>query len=247
MEQTVLAFEPLGAAGPLTVWIVVLSFVFLECALVLGLFLPGDSLLVAAGVVLAAHDQHLSAWLLSGAAVVMAVAGNQAGYLVGRFAGTRVLARRGGRILNRANFERARSFLDRRGFWAIVVARWIPWVRTLAPMVAGAARMDNRRFLTANFIGALTWVPPLILLGYYAAGLLDSIPWAPQVAAVGAVAFFVVGTVWGLTRYVLEMRKPVDEGAGLVDGTDNAGGAAGPDGTGLVDGGGAAEPATPDR
>lgn len=211
MPETVLAFDPLGSAGPTTVWIVVLAFVFLECAFIVGLFLPGDSLLLAAGVVLAAHHHELSAWLLSGAAVVLAVAGNQVGYLVGRFTGTRLKLRKGGRILSRENLDRAGRFLDRWGFWSIVVARWVPWVRTLAPMIAGAARMDNRKFLLANLVGAVVWVPALVLLGYYGAGLLDRIPWVKELAVWLSVGFFVVGTIFGLVRYLQEMRKPVDE------------------------------------
>ena len=168
-----------------------LVFVFLECAFVLGLFLPGDSLLFAAGVLLADHGHESGAWLLGGVATVVAVAGNQVGYLVGRYTGTRMLARKEGRVLNRANLARATAFFERWGFWAIVVARWIPWVRTLAPMIAGAARMDNRRYITANAVGAACWVPTLILLGYYGAGLLDAVPWLKTAAAVLAVAGFV--------------------------------------------------------
>ena len=175
--MTSLALPWLGDAAPVTIWVVVLVFIFLECAFILGLFLPGDSLLFAAGVLLAAHGHESGAWLLGGVATVVAVAGNQVGYLVGRYTGTRMLARKEGRVLNRANLARATAFFERWGFWAIVVARWIPWVRTLAPMIAGAARMDNRRYITANAVGAACWVPTLILLGYYGAGLLDAVPW----------------------------------------------------------------------
>jgi membrane-associated protein len=208
-----LAFDPLGSAGPVTVWIVVLAFVFLECAFVVGLFLPGDSLLVAAGVVLAAHDHEGGAWLLAAVATGAAVAGNQVGYLVGRYTGTRLLARKDGKMLNRTNLDRAGAFLDRRGFWSIVVARWIPWIRTLAPMIAGAARMDNRKFILANAVGAIIWVPTLMMLGFYGAGALDGIPWVKHVAVIGSIAFFVVGTVVGLVRFRQEMRRPVDESA----------------------------------
>ncbi|WP_309109836.1 DedA family protein [Saccharothrix sp.] len=209
-----LAFAPLETAGPLAVWLITLSFVFFECAFIFGLFLPGDSLLFAAGVVLAQHDGELSAWLLSVAAMIVAVVGNQIGYYIGRHTGTRLLARRGGKVLNKENLAKARDFLDRRGFWAIVLARWIPWVRTLAPMVAGAARMDPRRFMLATTIGALAWVPTLVLAGYYGAGLLTSIPWLQTVAVIASVAFFVIGTVYGLVRYRQEMRKPVEEEVG---------------------------------
>ncbi|MCP2093676.1 MULTISPECIES: DedA family protein [Actinosynnema] len=201
----------LDQAGPLAVWVITLSFVFFECAFIFGLFLPGDSLLFAAGVVLAQHDSELSAWLLSAAAMVVAVVGNQIGYYIGRTGGTRLLARRGGKILNKENLERAREFLDRRGFWAIVLARWIPWIRTFAPMIAGAAGMNPRRFALATTVGALAWVPTLVLAGYYAAGLLTAVPWLETAAVVVSVAFFVIGTGVGVWRYRQEVRKPVDE------------------------------------
>ena len=210
---TTLALPFLGEAGPVTVWVVVLVFVFLECAFIIGLFLPGDSLLIAAGVLLAAHGHESGAWVLGGVATAVAVAGNQVGYLVGRYTGTRMLARKEGRVLNRANLARATAFFERWGFWAIVVARWIPWIRTLAPMIAGAARMDNRRYITANAVGAACWVPTLILLGYYGAGLLDAAPWLRTAAAALAVAGFVLGSAVGLYRFRQEMRRPIDEGA----------------------------------
>lgn len=217
MMATPVAAGFLEAAAPTTVWLVVLSFVFIECAIIIGMFLPGDSLLLAAGVILAQHDHELGAWALAAVATAVAVAGNQVGYLVGRRTGARLLARKDGRILNRANLQRARDFLDRWGFWSVVVARWLPWVRTLAPMIAGAAGMNNRRFIIANAVGAVTWVPILITLGYYGAGLLDAVPWLSDVVLVITVAFFAAGTCFGLYRYRQEMRKPVDTEAFAVE------------------------------
>jgi membrane-associated protein len=201
----------LDTAGPVLVWVIVLSFVFVECALIIGLFLPGDSLLFGAGVVLAQHGSATNAWLLSAAALVIAVFGNQIGYYIGRHTGTRLIARRGGKILNRHNVERAQRFLDRKGFFAIVAARWIPWIRTLAPLIAGTARMDQKRFLLATATGGLFWVPTLVLLGYYGAGLLDSLPWLKTAALWVSVGFFVLGTAYGIWRYKQEMKRPVDE------------------------------------
>ncbi|HEX2133343.1 MAG TPA: DedA family protein [Actinophytocola sp.] len=209
-ETSALATGVLESAGPVMVWIIVLGFVFTECAFIVGLFLPGDSLLFAAGVVLAQHDHEAHAWLLSIAATVTAVVGNMVGYYVGHKTGNALIARRGGRVLNRENLARARDFLDRRGFWAIVLARWIPWVRTLAPLIAGAANMDRRRFVLATSVGGVAWVPTLVLVGYYAAGIIDGLPWLKAVALWGSIAFFVVGTVWGVLRYRQEMHRPVD-------------------------------------
>jgi membrane-associated protein len=71
--------------------------------------------------------------------------------------------------------------------------------------------MDNRRYITANALGAITWVPTLLLLGYYGAGLLDAMPWVRQATTIGSIVFFVLGTGYGLYRYRQEMRKPLEE------------------------------------
>lgn len=201
----------LESAGPALVWAIVLGFVFAECAFIVGLFLPGDSLLFAAGVVLAQQDHTWHAWGLSIAATVTAVVGNMLGYYIGRRTGHRIITRRGGRVLNLSNLDRAREFLDRRGFWAIVLARWIPWIRTLAPLIAGAAKMDARRFLLATSIGGIAWVPTLVLTGYYGAGLVSGLPWLKHVALWASITFFVAGTVFGIWRYRQEMRRPAEQ------------------------------------
>lgn len=205
-----LATGVLDSAGPVMVWAIVLGFVFAECAFIIGLFLPGDSLLFAAGVVLAQQDHEGHAWVLSIAATVTAIVGNQLGYYIGHRTGHAIITRRGGRVLNHENLTRARDFLDRRGFWAIVLARWIPWIRTLAPLIAGAAKMDQRRFLLATSIGGVAWVPTLVLLGYYGAGLVAGMPWLKITALWLTVGFFIVGTAYGIWRYRQEMHRPVD-------------------------------------
>lgn len=209
-DASTMATGVLVSAGPVMVWVIVLGFVFTECAFIVGLFLPGDSLLFAAGVVLAQHDHEANAWLLSVAATLTAVVGNLLGYYIGHRTGNALIARRGGRVLNVENLTRARDFLDRRGFWAIVLARWIPWIRTLAPLIAGAANMDRRRFLAATSVGGVAWVPTLVLVGYYAAGLVDDLPWLKATALWASITFFVVGTVWGVLRYRQEMHRPVE-------------------------------------
>ncbi|HEY2207432.1 MAG TPA: DedA family protein [Pseudonocardia sp.] len=209
--SSVHAFGPLRSAAPAVVWVIVLSLVFLECAVIIGMFLPGDSMLFAAGVVLAGHHQEAGAWALALTATLVAIAGNHVGFLIGKRTGTKILARKDGRVLNRANLEKARAFFDRWGIWSVVVARWLPWIRTLAPMIAGAAGMNTRRYLLANSVGALMWVPTLLLLGYYCAGLLNAMPWIRTASTVGGIAFFVIGTGYGLYRYRQEMRKPLDD------------------------------------
>lgn len=215
---TTLAFRAFESAGPSTVWVVVISMVFIECALIVGMFLPGDSMLLAAGVVLAQQVGGAHALALAAAATMAAVAGNHVGYLLGRRTGTRIWAREGGRVLNRHNLERAHQFFERWGFWAVVVARWLPWVRTLAPTVAGAARMDRRVFLTASTIGALIWVPGLVMIGYHGAGLIETMPWLkPLIMSLSVICFGLTVAV-GLWRYRQDMNKPVDENSDLPAG-----------------------------
>ena len=197
----------LGTAGPILVWVIVLSFVFVECAFILGLFLPGDSLLFTAGLVLADRNNLASAIGLAIAAVVVATVGNQLGYYISRKASTKLFGRRGARVITQERLDRAGEFLDRHGWWSVVLARWIPWVRTLAPIVAGATRMNPRKYLTGTAIGAVIWVPVLVMGGYYGAGILDALPWLKTTVTAVAIAFFVVGTGYGAWRYRQEMVK----------------------------------------
>ena len=214
------AFGHLATAGPVMVWVIVLAFVFVECAFIIGLFLPGDSLLFTAGVVLSQRDDPVNAFALAAAAVLVAVVGNQIGYYIGRQTGTTLVGRPGARVLTQERLYRAQEFLDRHGWWSVVLARWIPWIRTLAPIVAGAARMDSRRYLASTAVGAVLWVPALVLAGYYGAGLLDQFPWLKTAAVVVSIAFFVLGTGYGLWRFRQEMhrtgpqrREPAEVGA----------------------------------
>lgn len=208
-ELTVI--DSLLSAGPAVLWVVVLTFMFVECAFVVGLFLPGDSLLLAAGLILAQQGREFDAWALSAFTLVVAIVGNQVGYKIGAETGTRVLARRGGRVLNRQNLERACRLFGHFGFWAVVIARWVPWLRTLAPMLAGAAGIERRKFFAASVLGAVAWVPTLILIGYYGAGLLDTWSWLRPFLAVVVSLLLVAGTILGIARYRQEMRREIEE------------------------------------
>jgi len=203
--------DSLLSAGSPMLWVIVLTFMFVECAFVVGLFLPGDSLLLAAGLLLAQQGREFDAWALSAFTLVAAIAGNQVGYKIGAETGTRMLARRGGRVLNRQNLERACRIFGQFGFWAVVVARWVPWLRTLAPMLAGAAGIERRKFLGASVLGAVAWVPTLLLIGYYGAGLLDAWPWLRPFLAIVASVLLVGGTALGIARYRQEIRREIDD------------------------------------
>jgi membrane-associated protein len=212
-EHHLFAFGHLETAGPVMVWLIVLTFVFIECSFIIGLFLPGDSLLFTAGVVLATRNSALNAWALAAAAVVVAVAGNLVGYYIGRRTGTSLMGRAGARVLTEERLCRAQEFLNRHGWWSVVLARWIPWVRTLAPLIAGAARMEPRRYLLSTTIGAVAWVPALVIGGYYGADLLGQLPWLRTTVTAAGIAFFVVGTIYGVWRYRQEVGRTSTRGA----------------------------------
>ncbi len=152
------------------VYLVVFGFVFVESGLLIGFLLPGDSLLFAAGLVSAAEGSGVSLTVLVIGVLVAAVAGDSVGYAFGARLGRPWLERRaaGGR-LDARHLRRAEAFYERFGWFAVVAARWIPWVRTFVPILAGAARMPYRRFLPANIIGAVIWGAGLLVIGHLAA------------------------------------------------------------------------------
>ncbi|MGW4331612.1 DedA family protein [Rhodococcus koreensis] len=206
------SFGPLVSAGPALVWVVVLVFVFIECAVILGLFLPGDSMLITAGIVLANHASGTGhVWALSVGAMIAAICGNQVGYVIGHRTGNRIHARKGGKYLNYANLHKVNVLLEKHGFWAVLVARWIPWIRTLCPLVAGAAKMNHTKYTIASTIGAIFWAPVLLLIGFYSGSFLDRVSWLMPAVLAGMVTLLVIGTVLGVWHYRQEMARPPED------------------------------------
>jgi len=144
------------------------AIVFVETGLFFGFFLPGDSLLVTAGILAAAGILDIR-WLILFAAAA-AIAGDQTGYLIGRRAG-QALVRRYEKF--RIHLKRAHAFYEHYGSKTIVIARFVPIIRTFVPAVAGAAQMNYQRFVTYNIAGGMLWVLSTCLLGY---GLGKTIP-----------------------------------------------------------------------
>ncbi len=186
--------DTLGAAA---VYVVVIGFVFVECALLLGFFLPGDTLLFAGGLVAADAARGVDlGWLIVGV-LVAAIVGECVGYLIGARMGLPLLRRRQGRVVTPERVARAERFTERYGVLAIISARWIPWVRTFAPLLAGATRMAWPRFMLANVVGALCWGPTLLLAGYLAA----SVPWVEHASVAVAVTAVTLATAIGGYRW----------------------------------------------
>jgi len=193
----------LGSLTAGAVYAVVLGFVFVESGLLVGFLLPGDSILFGAGLVSARSGSGVDLTVLVAGAFVAAVAGDSLGYATGSRLGRAWLERRvaSGRFDAR-HLRRAERFYDRYGWWAVVTARWIPWVRTFIPLLAGASRMGYARFFSANVVGALAWAVGLPVLGHLAAA--DR--WVRHTSYAVAALFVVGSIVAGVVGYVRSRR-----------------------------------------
>ncbi|MBT2268055.1 DedA family protein [Rhodococcus erythropolis] len=148
-----------------------LGAVFIETGLLFGFFLPGDSLLFTAGVLVAQEQPFVPLWVLLVTVPVVAVLGDQCGYLVGRAAGPAVFDRPGAKRLGPDQRARAEEFFEKHGPRTVVLARFVPVIRTLTPVMAGTSRMPYRTFLTYNVIGGLAWGVLVPALGYMLGGI----------------------------------------------------------------------------
>ncbi|MBB2486343.1 DedA family protein [Mitsuaria sp. WAJ17] len=157
-------------------WIYALLFliIFVETGLVVMPFLPGDSLLFIVGAMCGAGMLDLETAMA--VMVVAAVAGNQTNYTIGRFFGPRVFQWENSRFFNRAAFDKAHDFYERYGGVALVIGRFMPFVRTFAPFVAGVAQMNRRKFTAYDVGGALLWVVGVTCVGYF----FGNVPWVKQ-------------------------------------------------------------------
>lgn len=141
--------------------------VFAECGLLLGFFLPGDSLLFTAGLFVATGSIRTPLWLTCLILVVAAFVGNVCGYWIGRKAGPAIFAKPKSRLFKPEYVTKTQEFFDKYGNRAIVMARFVPIVRTFITVMAGVGRMDARRYLTYSLIGGVAWAAGVTVLGYF--------------------------------------------------------------------------------
>jgi membrane-associated protein len=146
--------------GPILVCVIV----FIETGMFVGFFLPGDSLLVTAGVFAGAGHTSISTLLIF--VTLCAIAGDQLGYFIGRIAGQSLYKREDSRFFRKRHLERAHEFYERYGGKTVILARFVPIIRTFCPPVAGAARMSYSRYLIYDIFGGFLWVWSMTLLGY---------------------------------------------------------------------------------
>ena len=158
-----LSAETLAKAGLL----VLLVVIFAETGLLVGFFLPGDSLLFTAGLLVAQDQLDISIWWLVLTLPLAAIVGDQVGYTIGRVSGPRVFNRPDSRFFQQEFVDKSYAYFEKYGARTIVIARFVPIVRTFAPVVAGVSRMHRKVFTTYNVVGAIVWAAGVPLLGYY--------------------------------------------------------------------------------
>ncbi|MFJ7413547.1 DedA family protein [Streptomyces sp. NPDC098077] len=142
-----------------------LLIVFAESGLLIGFFLPGDSLLFTTGLLVTTGQLKYPLWLVCTLVAVAAIVGDQVGYLFGRKVGPALFKRPDSRLFKQENVEKAHEFFEKHGPKSLVLARFVPIVRTFTPIIAGVSRMNYRSFITYNIVGAILWGVGVTVLG----------------------------------------------------------------------------------
>ncbi|WP_284978433.1 VTT domain-containing protein [Arthrobacter sp. fls2-241-R2A-200] len=186
------------------------GFVFAESGLLVGFFLPGDSLLFTAGLLVATGALNINIFLLGALVFVCAFVGDQTGYLIGRKTGPALFRRPDARLFKQERLAKAHAFFDRYGGRAVILARFVPIIRTFTPVVAGAANMSYRTFILFNAMGAFVWGMGMTLLGY-GLGQFDWIGKNIDLIFVAIVLVSVVPMIAELIRS--KRRQPVTSGS----------------------------------
>lgn len=179
-------------------YLVLAGIVFSETGLLVGFFLPGDSLLITAGLV--AATGVLNVWWLNLLLVVAAVAGDNVGYAIGFRLGPRLFTRERSLLFNPRHVERTRRFYARHGAKTIVIARFVPIIRTFAPVVAGVGQMAYSRFLLYNVVGGVGWVTSMTWAGYALGQAVPNIDRHIHIVVLVVIALSVVPIVVEIVR-----------------------------------------------
>jgi membrane-associated protein len=201
MSRVLLPFsgliDPQSVIAGAGVWglAIVCAIVFVETGLLVGFFLPGDTLLFFTGVLVLGGVIGQPLWIVIPAVAVSAALGDQLGYFIGRVTGPRIFERRESGLFSQRSVTKTQGFFDRYGPLAVTIARFVPVVRTFAPVAAGVGKMRKRVFTTFNVAGAALWSAAVVILGYGLAhipGVADLVARYIDVVLVGIVAISVV-------------------------------------------------------
>lgn len=198
----------IGIAEEYKAWTYGILFliIFAETGLVVMPFLPGDSLLFAAGAVAARQEMGLNVWLLMGLLFIAAVLGDTLNYHIGRYLGPFVLSGKLSRWLNPKHLEKTQKFFDSYGAKTIVIARFVPIVRTFAPFVAGVGQMNYQKFLVFNVVGGAVWVLSMTLAGYWF-GSSELVQKHFELVVLGIIAVSLLPAAFEVARRWYEQRR----------------------------------------
>ena len=197
----------LKSLGPIAFWAVV-AIIFAECGLLIGFFLPGDSLLFITGMLIAQGFIDMNIWLAWLILVLAAILGNVTGYWIGHKAGPALFRRPDSKLFRQEYVDKTHEFFERYGARAIVLARFVPIVRTFITAIAGVGRMDFRRYMTFTIIGGVIWAGLVTIAGYF----LGNIPFVKDnVEAILLLVVF-VSAVPIVVEYIRHRRtQPVTD------------------------------------
>ena len=185
----------LSPVAPFLFYVVVGGIIFIETALLVGFFLPGDSLLFSAGLV-AAVRSDVNIVILVFTVFLAAFIGDQVGYVLGRKIGRPYFQKRNSKRMQKMLLKSER-FYERYGWWSVVIARYIPWVRTFVPPIAGTVKMNYYKFLSANALGAFLWGVGITLAGFYS----GSISWVKDISYALASFFIIASLISAFISY----------------------------------------------
>ncbi|MCA0376520.1 MAG: VTT domain-containing protein [Gemmatimonadetes bacterium] len=178
--------------------------IFAETGLLVGFFLPGDSLLVTAGLLAADPAFGLNLWLLGAILTVAAIVGDTVGYNVGKATGPRIFRREDSLFFHKDHLLKAQAFYEKHGGKTIIIARFMPIVRTFAPVVAGVGRMEYRSFLAYNVVGGVLWIWSMLLTGWILARTVPGV--AKHVEKVILLVVF-LSILPGIIAWLRERQK----------------------------------------
>ena len=186
------------------------TIIFVETGLLVGFFLPGDSLLVTAGLLASQPDFELNVYMMGVLFSVAAIVGDTVGYYIGRMTGPRIFTREDSLFFNKKHLYRAHAFYEKHGGKTIVLARFMPIVRTFAPVVAGVAEMKYRSFIVYNVFGGLLWVWSMLFTGYFLGRYIPGID--QHIEKVILVVIF-LSILPGIIGWWRERKKPAESPA----------------------------------
>ena len=186
------------------------AIIFIETGLLIGFFLPGDSLLVTAGLLASQPEFGLNVYLLGVLLSVAAIVGDTVGYFIGRQMGPRIFTREDSLLFHKKHLIAAQDFYERHGGKTIVIARFVPIIRTFAPVVAGVGSMKYQSFLAYNIFGGLLWIWSLLFTGYF---LGRYIPGIDQHIEIVILVVIFLSILPGIISWMRERKRAKQEAA----------------------------------